>query len=260
MAGTEIKAGTEIRAGNTRAALVTGLDTELGSAVARRLTASGTSVVGQHRPGSGPGHREGLTGLVTADPGDQSSVAAAVEEAVALLGRLDILAVCHPRPHRAGLFKITPGEFWTEVDDALTGSFFFAQAAAPHLARGDGGRIVLTASMWHSGGAGLAAVASAAGGIVALTKTLTRDLGPLGVGVNAVVPGLVEGPWLACDAAGLGVDTDTLRRDPGRFVPTGRLGTADQVAATVAVLADPSLKAAVGQCVNVNGGHVRTRT
>jgi NAD(P)-dependent dehydrogenase (short-subunit alcohol dehydrogenase family) len=239
---------------DSRSALVTGVDTELGAAVAARLSASGVRVVGHHRPGSRPEASTGLR-LVEADPVDREAVGDAVEAA----GELDILVTCHARPHHGSLLDLTSEDFWGVVDDHLSGSFFFAQGAAPSLAANDGGRIVLTSSMWHNGGPQLAAVATAAGGIVALTKSLTRDLGPLGIGVNAVAPGLVDSDWLECDAAGLRTELASLRRAPETHVPAGRLGTPAQVANTIALLCDPDLKAAVGQIVHVNGGFVRSR-
>jgi NAD(P)-dependent dehydrogenase (short-subunit alcohol dehydrogenase family) len=239
-------------------ALVTGMDTELGRAVGARLSASGACVVGHHRSGSRP-DLPGDIHLVEADPSDREAVGHAVDAAVAHAGELDILVTCHGRPHHGALLELRLDDFWSVVEDQLSGSFFFAQAAAPSLATGAGGRIVMTSSMWHNGGPQLAAVATAAGGIVALTKSLTRDLGPLGIGVNAIAPGLVDSDWLECDAVGLGVEVETLRRTPGNLVPAGRLGTTEQVANTVALLCDPELKAAVGQIVHVNGGFIRSR-
>lgn len=103
----------------------------------------------------------------------------------------------------------------------------------------------------------LAAVATAAGGIAALDKSLTRDSGPLGV--NAIAPGLVDSAWLECDAAGMGIEVDALRLNPNAYVAAGRLGSPSQVAHTVALLCNPDLKAAVGQTVNANGGFIRSR-
>lgn len=89
-------------------------------------------------------------------------------------------------------------------------------------------------------------MATAAGGIVALTKSLTRDLGGFGVGVNAVALGALESEWSVCDAS-------------GGSPPGGRIGSVEQAAAVIGLLSQRQLGAAVGQIVNVDGGLSRNR-
>jgi NAD(P)-dependent dehydrogenase (short-subunit alcohol dehydrogenase family) len=240
-------------------ALITGVDTELGAAVLEKLRSAGVKCVGHCSPGATPPDMHPDAPVVVAAPSDRAAVGRAVDAAVDRVGDLDILVTCHPRPHHQSFLDLAEGDFWSVVDDHLTGSFNFAQAAAPSLARSRGGRVVLTTSIWHTGARGLAPVAAAASGTVALVKSLTRDLGRLGIGVNAVACGFVDGEWLVCDASALGLRPRDLRRAPESFVPQGRLGTPRQVASTIAVLCNPDLQAAVGQIVNVSGGFVRSR-
>lgn len=212
--------------------LITGADTKLGVAVDDHFTARGA-----------------VTAAPPADTdhADRAAVRDAVRRAVERMGGIDVLVVAHGLPHVAAFTEQSMAEFWKHVDTTLTGSFLYAQAAAEHMRdNGTGGRIVLTTSRWHVGGPGLSAVATAAGGIVALTKTLTRDFGAFGIGVNAVAIGNVDSEWSVCDLE-------------GATPPLGRIGSVEQVAGVIGLLSRPELKAAVGQIVNADGGQSRNR-
>ncbi|BBY16402.1 SDR family NAD(P)-dependent oxidoreductase [Mycolicibacterium litorale] len=216
--------------------LVTGVDTMLGAAVNRYFSGRGAVTAGT---------------TASVDHADGAAVRSAVTRAADAMGRIDALVVAHGLPHVAPVTGRPMAEFWRHVDVTLTGSFLYAQAVAACMRdAGTGGRIVLTTSRWHIGGPSLAAVAAAAGGIVALTKTLTRDFGPFGVGVNAVAVGGVDSEWSICDAAA-GVS--------GEASPVGRSGTVDQAAGVIGLLCRRDLGAAVGQIVNLDGGLSRNR-
>ena len=222
--------------------LVTGVDTDLGAAVRRQFEAEGAVVVGVEAVAGQPAAH-----TLSAHPGDRTAIRAAVREAAAVMGGLDTLVVAHALPMVAGFEQQTMGDFWEHVDATLSGSFYYAQAAGEVMrASGTGGRIVLTTSTWHVGAPHLSAVATAAGGLVALTKTLTRDLGRFGVGVNAVAVGSVDSEWSVCDAG-------------THLPPAGTIGTVTQVARVIALLSKHCLGAAVGQIVNVDGGLSRNR-
>lgn len=221
---------------NTPRVLVTGVDTMLGAAVRTYFAERGAATAG-----------------TTADvaPADRAAVRSAVADAADAMGGIDTLVVAHGLPCVAPIGEQPMSDFWRHVDDTLTGSFLYAQAVAEHMRdAGTGGRIVLTTSRWHIGGPSLAAVATAAGGIVALTKTLTRDFGGFGIGVNAVAVGAVDSEWSICDAA-----VDVSCATP----PVGRCGTVDQAARVIGLLCRQRLGAAVGQIVNLDGGLSRNR-
>jgi NAD(P)-dependent dehydrogenase (short-subunit alcohol dehydrogenase family) len=229
---------------NAPRVLVTGIETQLGAAVGEYFTARGAITSG--------------TRAADTNPTDRDQVRRAVADAADLMGGLDALVVAHGLPHVAALADQSMSEFWDHVDATLTGSFLYAQAAAEQMRdNGTGGRIVLTTSRWHVGGANLSAVAAAAGGIVALTKTLTRDFGALGVGVNAVAVGAVDSEWSVCDAAA--ACSSGAPAPPGMPPPLGRVGSVDQVAGVIGLLCQRELGAAVGQIVNVDGGLSRNR-
>ena len=228
---------------STERVLVTGVDTRLGAAVRDHFNQRGALTVGTVTEGQNSGPE--LT--FVANPSDRGEVSAAVAAAAEQLGGLDVLVVAHGLPMVAPFADQTMAQFWDHVDATLTGSFLYAQAAAEHMRHNTtGGRMVLTTSRWHIGGENLSAVATAAGGIVALTKTLTRDFGGFGIGVNAVSLGALDSEWSACDTA-------------GGTPPGGRTGTVEQAAAVIGLLSQRQLGAAVGQIVNVDGGLSRNR-
>lgn len=220
----------------TTRVLVTGDDTMLGAAVRTHFAERGVATAG-----------------IPADAAhtDGDAVRAAVARAADQMGGVDALVVAHGLPVVAPIAEQSMTDFWRHVDDTLTGSFLYAQAVATHMRdAGTGGRMVLTTSRWHIGGPSLAAVATAAGGIVALTKTLTRDFGGFGIGVNAVAVGAVDSEWSICDAT-----QDVSCMTP----PGGRRGTVEQAARVIGLLCQRRLGAAVGQIVNLDGGLSRNR-
>lgn len=225
--------------------LITGVDTRLGAAVRDHFAGRGALTVGTVTADRDPVPSGELT--LTADPADRSQVGDAVAKAAAHMGGIDVLVVAHALPVVAPFTEQSMAEFWRHVDAGLTGGFLYAQAAAEHMRHNrTGGRIVLTTSRWHVGGENLTAVATAAGGIVALTKSLTRDFGGFGVGVNAVALGALDSEWAVCDSC-------------APTPPGGRAGSVEQAAAVIGLLSQRQLGAAVGQIVNVDGGLSRNR-
>jgi NAD(P)-dependent dehydrogenase (short-subunit alcohol dehydrogenase family) len=103
------------------------------------------------------------------------------------------------------------------------------------------------------------AYAASKAGIVALAKTLGRELAPKGVIVNAVAPGVIDSPQLEVDARAAGTTRDQIVKEYAEGIPMRRVGRPDEIAATVSLLADPRMAALVGQVVQVNGGSTRTR-
>ncbi|WP_232374773.1 SDR family NAD(P)-dependent oxidoreductase [Mycolicibacterium mengxianglii] len=228
---------------------MTGTDTALGAAVQAHFDASGAATVGSVAGRPDTAQLKGTARTVYADPANGAEIRDAVHTAAAVMGGLDTLVVAHPLPMVQPFGEQTMADFWHHVDSTLTGSFLYAQAAAEAMREaGTGGRIVLTTSKWHVGGQNLSAVATAAGGIVALTKTLTRDFGRFRIGVNAVAVGAVDSEWSVCDAV-----------TGGALPPVGRVGTVEQVARVIGILCQQRLGAAVGQIVNVDGGLSRNR-
>lgn len=144
-------------------------------------------------------------------------------------GKTDVLVVDAPVPAPRGFLGCDPEQWYTDVHHALSRPFRTIREAVPRLrASGDGRLIVLGAGWTATEVAQGTAAAAAHGGVVAMTKTLARDLGPMGISVNEVVT------------------------DAGAPVaPT-------HVAAAVAYLAGPRAGAMTGQLVTVGrGGHLR---
>lgn len=238
--------------GQQRVALVTGANTGPGQAVVTALRAQGLQVL-EHDP------PPGVAGL-QADLTDEADVARMMAPIRERHGSLDVLVTCHARPEPVGVLDGCSERFWDQIDGNLTASFLVVQAAAGLLAASGQGRIVLLSSGWSSGARGLAGLAAASAGIDLLVRSLARELGPRGIGVNAVAPAFLDDDeWLACDAAALGMSPDELRARAGAIVPAGRLGACAALAQLVLLLCEPRLGAAIGQTVHCNGGYFRHR-
>jgi 3-oxoacyl-[acyl-carrier protein] reductase len=237
-----------------RVALVTGGSRGIGAAIARRLAADGLDVAITYRDNEDRARevvaaveRTGRRGLaLRADSADPAAVAAAVDEAAARLGRLDVLV------NNAGVFPRGPFEDVTaaELQHTLAvhvgAVFTAAQAAARHLTAG--GRIISIGSNLaeRAGRPGVALYAMSKAALGGLSRGLARELGARGITVNVVHPGPTDTDMNPAD--GPHADAQRARTALGRY------GSADDVAATVSHLAGDGGRAITGTAVLVDSG------
>lgn len=237
-------------------ALVTGAGAGIGRAIAMRLGGDGYRValadldLEAAQATLGKIEKAGGAGLaLAADVSRPEEVQAMVDGTVKKLGRLDVLV------SNAGIggtkpFLETPLDDWQKVLSVnLTGTFLCGQAAARVMAKAGRGRIVNLASV--SGlraGAGRTAYGTSKGGIIALTRQMAIELGPLGITVNAVAPGPVD------TALTRAMHSARVRETYNAMVPLGRYGSTEEIAAAVAFLVSPEASYVNGQILAVDGG------
>jgi 3-oxoacyl-[acyl-carrier protein] reductase len=239
-----------------RVALVTGAGRGIGAAIARELGRAGCDVAlvdlgafdgAEATAGTirGMGRRAiALRADVTSLQAAENAVAATVHA----LGRLDIL-VCNAGITRdAMVWKMTE-EAWDQVLEVnLKGCFTFCRAAAPVFRGQQQGRIVTMASInGLRGKVGQSNYAASKAGIIALTKSLARELGPSGVTVNCVAPGMV--------ATEMTVTLPTEVVEKARMESAvGRIAQPEDVAYVVAFLCSDRARHVTGEVIKVDGG------
>ena len=228
-----------------RVAIVSGAAGGLGAAIAQRLAADGFAVA---TCDLAPAAGSALHGEV--DVTDRGAVGAFVTRVEGELGPVGVV-VTAAGVQRTGDSETVPEADWRHVLDVnLTGTWNVIQAALAGMLERGSGRVVTIAS--EIGLAGLeryAAYAASKGGVIALTKSLARELAPRGICVNSVAPGPIEAGMLLGEAA---YSDDWL----AAHVPVGRWGRPSEVAATVALLAGEEGGYFVGQVLSPNGGTV----
>ncbi len=186
--------------------------------------------------------------LIRADLTRAADCTRAVDRAAAALGRLDVL-VNNVGEWLVKRVEATSLAEWHEVIDSnLTATYLCSKAAIPHMRRRGWGRIVSLGAAGAYRAHGTAKMASfyaAKAGIVAFTKSLAREVGPDGITVNVVSPGVIKDPELSIAAA-------RRRRDPDTAVR--RVGSGTDVAAAVLFLVSEEAGFVTGDVIGVTGG------
>lgn len=246
-----------------RIALVTGATQGIGAAIARRLAREGATVAV-----NGLVHDERMDAVVAdtagfpaaCDISDPDAVARMVDDIEAARGPVDVL-VCNAAYMTMAPFADHDEEDWWQIIDTnLAGTFHLIQAVLPGMRGAGRGNIVVIASEWGVIGWPEATAYSASkAGLIALTKTLGRELAPENITVNAVAPGVTDTPQLQVDADNAKVSLSDMHEEYSRGIPIGRIGRPDEIASVVALLARTDLGAFVGQTIQVNGGTTRCR-
>jgi 3-oxoacyl-[acyl-carrier protein] reductase len=240
-----------------RVALVTGAARDVGREIALTLAAEGAAVAVNYR--SSAAEAEALVGEIVAkggkakayraDVADFAAVQAMVAAVVNDFGGLNILVNNAGLALRRRFVETMPEDWHRQIDTCLYGAIHCCHAAAPHLEAGRDGRIVsVIGDSSRVGESGLAIVAAARAGVVALMKSLARELGRAGTTANTVSLGLVE---TAHDPAFIKENRDKLVR----LYPVRRLGLPDDVAPMVALLASPRAGWITGQVLSISGGY-----
>ncbi|MCP4602276.1 MAG: SDR family oxidoreductase [Proteobacteria bacterium] len=194
---------------------------------------------------------KGVKGIaLQADVASFSEAEKAVERIVKTFGSLHIL-VCNAGINRDGVVWKMKEEQWDEVIQVnLKGCFNYARTAAPIFREQKYGKIVNVASInGLRGRFGQCNYAASKGGIIALTKTLARELGNKNINVNAVAPGIIETDMVAA------MNPEALERSRKEIV-LGRFGRPEDVADVVAFLVSDLSRHITGQILNVDGGQL----
>jgi NAD(P)-dependent dehydrogenase (short-subunit alcohol dehydrogenase family) len=243
-------------------ALVSGAGQGLGRRIAQRLAAEGARVaVNDRQPSDAVDEVVHETGGIAAiaDVSDPDAVSRMVAEVEDTLGDVDVLVANHAYMSMAPFVDHDPDDWWRNVDVNLSGTFFLVQAVLPGMRRRGAGRIVIIASEFGvAGWANATAYAASKAGLISLTKTLGRELGPEGILVNALAPGIMDTPQLDVDAHDAGVTPEEIRKRYAAESPIGRIGDPREMAALVAFLASDGAGALVGQILQPNGGTTRS--
>lgn len=179
----------------------------------------------------------------------ESSAEAAVATVVAELGGLEIL-VNNAGVVRDARLEDLKAEAWDAVLDVnLRGYYVCARAALPPLRDAAGGRVVNISSRAHLGNPGQANYSAAKAGVIGLTKALSLELGPDGITVNAVAPGMID-----TDLVRSHPKSETMIERAVRATPVRRIGQPRDVAAAVAFLASAEASYISGEVLHVTGG------
>ncbi|HEY5491415.1 MAG TPA: SDR family NAD(P)-dependent oxidoreductase [Gemmatimonadaceae bacterium] len=236
--------------------LVTGAGRGIGAAIARELAREGSDVALVDLGAFDDAERLAaeLRALgrkavaLRADVSDFAAAEGAVAAAVRALGRLDGL-VCNAgvaRDHAS--WKMTEAEWDQVIDVNLKGCFAFCRAAAPVFRAQKSGRIVTVASInGLRGKFGQSNYAASKAGVVGLTKTLAKELGPSGVNVNCVAPGIVRTEMTASLSA------EVIAKSVAESA-LGRMGEPEEVASVVAFLLSDRARYVTGEVIKIDGG------
>ncbi len=240
-----------------RAAIVTGAASGIGRAIATRLAAEGARLALWDVDAAALARTaEALGGeavAVTVDVGDETAVAAAAATTWERLGRVDLVV------NNAGIlgpvaptWEHEPADFRRVLEVNLTGTFLVCRAVVSRLLAQDGavrGRIVNIASIQGKEGMPeAAAYAASKAGVMALTKTLGKELARHGILVNCITPAAVEHTGM------VGELTAARRADILARIPMGRLVEPGEVAAMVAWLGSDECTFSTGAVFDLSGG------
>lgn len=188
---------------------------------------------------------------ICADSRSSAEVYRAVEAAEERFGMIDTLVNCAAKSEFALVTDITD-EAWRDMMAVnLDGYFYYIRALLPSMIREKRGRIINISSMWGQIGASCEVHYSASkAAIIGMTRALAKELGPSGITVNCVAPGVID-----TEMNRRNLSEDDLRALSDE-TPLCRLGTADDVADAVSFLAGKSGSFITGQVLGVNGGFV----
>ncbi|MFI7298896.1 SDR family NAD(P)-dependent oxidoreductase [Streptomyces sp. NPDC050121] len=253
-----------------RVAIVTGGSLGIGKAVTRELAREGADVVitARRLPALEATAKEiaAETGRrvvpISSDTTDTRSVRDMVRAAADELGRVDILVNGAAAPSglvRNGVEDADPELLLADIDTKVVGYFRCAQAATPYMKENGFGRIINIGGLTGRSSHALSGMRNLA--VVHMAKALSDQLGPYGITVNTVHPGVVETEHIhelyEKEAAKRGITAAEVEADFAARTPIRRVLEAQEVAQSICFLASPRAAAITGESLGIDGGLTR---
>ncbi len=240
-----------------RVALVTGGARGIGKRISETFLTEGASVYildVNHEEGQKTvselksACRGGKIGFFKVDITDEESVKQTIEKIIKQEGKIDIL-VNNAGITRDNLILRMSLEDWKKVIDInLTGAFICSKYTARYMIKNRSGKIInISSIVGVHGNAGQSNYSSSKAGIIGLTKTLARELAGRNILVNAIAPGYIETDMTE-------KLSDKIKEKLIEQIPTGRLGSVDDVAKTALFLASDQSDYITGTVINLDGG------
>jgi 2-dehydro-3-deoxy-L-rhamnonate dehydrogenase (NAD+) len=233
-------------------AVVTGAASGIGLAVAQRLASEGASVVGWDISSSGlDAASTEFAQRIVVDQADESAVSRATAETIAKFGAIDILVVSAGVTGPNVPLAQYPIDAWRRVMDVnVNGVFYVNRAVVPHMVSKQYGRIVNIASVaGKEGNPNASAYSASKGAVIALTKSLGKELALTGVVVNAIAPAAVRTAIF-----------DQMSQSHIDFmlskIPMGRFGAVEEIAALVAWMVSRECSFSTAAVFDASGGRL----
>ena len=239
---------------NDKTALVTGATGGIGGGIARALHKQGATVAISGRQADKLEKLAAELGsrvhICPCDLANKAQVAKLIDEAIAKLGRLDIL-VNNAGLTKDNLFMVMKDDQWDDVIAVnLTSTFMLMRAATRAMMRtktGYGRIINISSISGVIGNPGQGNYSASKAGIIAMSKSLAREVAARGITVNCIAPGFISTPM-----------TDALNEKQSsaikEHIPSQKFGTPDDIAAAAVYLASTEAAYMTGQTLHVNGG------
>lgn len=253
-----------------RCAIVTGGSLGIGRAIAEAFAAEGMQVaIVARTPGpleQAAAEIHAATGAkvlpLAADVSDTGAARDAVARAAAAFGRLDVLV--NGAAHPGGLVRndieqADPDKLLQDIDIKVVGYFRMAQAVVPHMKAGGFGRILNIGGLTGRGSKQISGLRNVA--ICHMTKSLSDQLGPFGITVNVIHPGVVDTPHIrelyATEAARQGLSVQQVEANYVANTPIRRTLQPAEIADAALFLCSPRAGAITGESIGVDGGITR---
>ena len=238
-----------------KTALVTGGSRGIGKAIVELLCEKGYSVAFTYKSSENEAkslaERTGAL-AIKADSASEEQVAFAVDKVIDSFGKIDCL-VNNAGVSSFSLFTDLTLEEWNDTLNVnLTGAFLYSREAARDMIRRKSGKIINITSIWGLVGSSCEVHYSASkAGLIGLTKALAKELGPSGITVNAIAPGVID---TEMNKALSDEDLKALEDE----TPLMRMGRAEEVAKCALYLAGDGADFITGEVINLSGGFVIT--